>query len=253
MTFKQRVRAGERLLGGILRMPAELLVELSGVAGLDYVLIDCEHGPADLVALHQHILTAEAYGLTVLVRVGRGDANLVLRALDLGAAGIVVPHVDSARDARAAVAAAHYPPLGDRGFATYSRAGRFGDVSAAEHLRTARDTTVVIAMIETRTAVADAAEILAVEGIDGVLVGPADLSVSLGLTGGASEPAVIEATASVHRLAEEQGTAVMSIVGSVAQAASATGDIVVYNLAHVLLGTFRDLAGVADSQRESPS
>ncbi|WP_243787736.1 HpcH/HpaI aldolase/citrate lyase family protein [Saccharopolyspora gloriosae] len=238
MKLKAKLRSGARLRGGIVRLPAEMLVELSGIAGLDYVLVDCEHGPADLVVLQQHIALAQAHGVAVLVRVGRADANQVLRVLDLGAEGIVVPHVESAREAVEVVRSAHYPPFGERGFATYSRAGRYGAVTAQEHVRAAAD-VVVIAMVETAAGVEHAAEIVAVDGLDAVWVGPADLAVSLGVPPG--DAAVVRAKAEVHRRAREAGSAVMSIVSSAEAGAVEDADFVVYNLAHILLGTFRSL------------
>lgn len=238
MKLKSRLREGARLRGGVVRVPAEMLVELSGISGLDYLLIDCEHGPDDLIALQQHIGLAQAHGLPVLVRVGRGDPNMVLRVLDLGAEGIIAPHVDSAREAAEVVRSAHYPPLGERGFATYSRAGRFGAVSAAEHLRAARD-VLVVAMVETAAGVGNTGDILAVDGIDAVWVGPADLAVSLGVPPG--DPAVRKTTDEVHGAARAAGVSVMSIVSSAEQGAATDADLVVYNLAHILLETFRTL------------
>lgn len=238
MRLKPRLRDGDRLRGGIVRAPAEVLVELSGIAGLDYVLVDCEHGPDDLVPLQQHIALAQAHGVPVLVRVGRADPNQVLRVLDLGAEGIVAPHVESAREAEAVVRSAHYPPLGDRGFATYSRAGRYGAVTAAQHQSAAED-VLVIAMIETAAGVSNTDEILAVDGIDAVWVGPADLAVSLGVAPGA--PAAREAVDEVNGRARAAGVPVMSIVSSAEQGAASDADLVVYNLAHILLETFRAL------------
>lgn len=238
MELKSRLRAGEQLRGGIVRMPAEMLVELSGIAGLDYVLVDCEHGPDDLVPLQQHIALAQAHDLPVLVRVGRADPNQVLRVLDLGAEGIVAPHVESAQEAAEVVRAAHYPPLGDRGFATYSRAGRFGAVSAADHGRNAAD-VLVVAMVETSAGVDSAADVVAVDGVDAVWVGPADLAVSLGVPPG--DAVVQRATGEVHWQARAAGVPVMSIVSSGEQGAASEAELVVYNLAHILLETFRAL------------
>ncbi|TCP45096.1 4-hydroxy-2-oxoheptanedioate aldolase [Tamaricihabitans halophyticus] len=242
MSIKQRLRAGERLRGGLLRIPADFLVELAGVAGLDFVLIDCEHGPADLITVQQHIVAAQAHGLGVLVRVGRAEPDFVLRVLDIGAEGIVVPHVDTPEDARRAVRAAHYPPRGDRGFATYSRAGSFGAVSIAAHLANAADTTLVVPMLETAGACAAAADIAAVDGVDALLVGPADLSVSMGYSEGPAEPAVQAMLDKVVAAAEVAGRPMFHIVGTAEQARSLPAGAVVFNLAHVLLGTFRSLA-----------
>ncbi|MFJ4439072.1 HpcH/HpaI aldolase/citrate lyase family protein [Streptomyces sp. NPDC088923] len=241
-SLKRRLADGERLYGALLRLPSETLVEMAGVAGLDYVVIDCEHGPADMTALQHHLTAAAARGLDVLVRIGTGEPSLALRCLDLGAAGIIHPHVDSADEAREAVAADHYPPLGRRGFATYSRAGRFGTVTAKEHLAAAEDTLVVV-MVETEKACASAGEILATEGVDAVLVGPADLAADCGFPGG---EAVAAMTAEVHRTAVAAGRRVMTIVPGTeaARAAERAGaDLVLFNMTHVLMDTFRALTG----------
>ncbi|WP_219416487.1 HpcH/HpaI aldolase family protein [Pseudonocardia nigra] len=216
--LRPRLEAGERLVGGIVRMPNTGLVELLGHAGFDYVVLDAEHGPADQLQLQHHLAAADGIGLDVLVRVGSRDPAETLRALDLGATGVVVPHVRSAEEAAAAVAAAHYPPLGERGFATYSRAGRYGLASAEEHLRRAAERTLVIVMIEDAAGVAAAPEILAVPGVDGVFVGPADLAVSLGHPGGTGHAAVVEAIEAVHRAARDARRWVLTIAGTEQQA-----------------------------------
>lgn len=246
MTLKQRLASRRHVLGGLLRMPAESLVELAGVAGMDFVLIDCEHGPADTLALQQHIITAEAHGLAVLVRVGRDDPTLILRALDLGASGIVVPHVDTPEEAGRAVRAGRYPPRGVRGVATYTRAGRFGAVSLDEQLRRAADTVVIVAMLETRPACERAEEIIAVDGIDAVMIGPTDLSASLGLVGGGAEPEVRRLMTAVQQTASRSNTPMMSILSDPPAVASAPPGFVVFNLADVLLRTFRELVSAAD-------
>ncbi|GAA0441387.1 HpcH/HpaI aldolase family protein [Streptomyces olivaceiscleroticus] len=240
-SLKQRLAAGERLHGALLRLPSETLVEMAGVAGLDYVVIDCEHGPADMTALQHHLTAAAAQGIDVLVRVGSAEPALALRCLDLGAAGIIHPHIDSAADARRAVAGDRYPPLGERGFATYSRAGRFGTVTAAEHLAAAEE-TLVVAMIETARACAAAPEIVATDGIDAILVGPADLAVDCGFPPKETLDGLIAAT---YRAAHDAGRAVMSIVPGTAatRAAERAGaQLVLYNTAQVLMDTFRTLA-----------
>ncbi|WP_411090291.1 HpcH/HpaI aldolase family protein [Streptomyces sp. 049-1] len=238
--LKRRLADGERLRGALLRLPSETLVEMAGVAGLDYVVIDCEHGPADLTLLQHHLTAAAAHGLDVLVRVGSAEPALALRCLDLGAAGLIHPHVDSREDARRAVAASHYPPWGERGFATYSRAGRFGTVGAAEHVAASRE-TLVVAMVETRRACDAADAIAGTEGVDAVLVGPADLAADCGFP----DPGVVDALISrAHDATRANGRAVMAIVPDLdaARAAERRGaQLVVYNMAHVLMDTLRSL------------
>ncbi|WP_327294111.1 MULTISPECIES: aldolase/citrate lyase family protein [unclassified Streptomyces] len=240
-SIKQRLADGEQLRGALLRLPSETLVEMAGVAGLDYVVIDCEHGPADTALLQQHLTAAAAQGVDVLVRVGSAESALALRCLDLGAAGLIFPHVDSREDARRAVAASHYPPLGERGFATYSRAGRFGTVTAADHVAASRE-TLVVTMIETRRACDDADAIAGTDGVDAVLVGPADLAADCGFP----EPGIVDGlTALAHNAARAHERSVMTIVPSLdaARAAERQGaQLVLYNMAHVLMDTLRSLA-----------
>jgi 4-hydroxy-2-oxoheptanedioate aldolase len=233
-SLRTRVEAGERLAGALVRMPCEEIVEMLGVAGLDFVLVDCEHGPADLLALRHHVALAEARGLPVLVRTPPDDPTLVLRALDHGACGVVAAHVDSAADAERLVRSVHYPPTGDRGFAVYSRAGRFGTVDAEAHRRAASE-TLVVAMIESPTGVRSVAEILATPGIDGYLVGTSDLAA----TSGPLDPTPAEQAALVHAAGREAGAARLQLAGDREAAAAAWADgaqLVVYNLTQLLMG-----------------
>ena len=239
-SLRHRALGGERLIGVLLRMPSEELVEMAAIAGFDYVLIDCEHGPADVVALRQHMAVAALHGVPVIVRVGENDPGMILRALDQGAQGILAPHLDSAQDAAALVRASHYPPRGGRGFATYSRAGRFGLSDPGEHLRWYLDNTLVLGMIESPAGVDAVAEIIRIDGLDGIMVGPADLAAS----SGPGDPNVAEGTARVHAALAEAGSLRMDIVGTAAAATAAFDDgaqFVVYNLAHSLMGHLRHL------------
>ncbi|WP_410599604.1 HpcH/HpaI aldolase family protein [Amycolatopsis sp. lyj-90] len=239
--LKQLLAAGRPVTGVLLRMPAVGLVELAGVAGLDFVLLDCEHGPADTEQVQHHLNAADAHGLATLVRVGADEPALVLRVLDLGAQGVVVPHVDTAGQAAAAVRSAHYPPLGERGFANYSRGAGFGSRSPAEHLDRANATTLVIPMLETETAGANAAAILAVPGVDAVMPGPADLAVSMSVSGDSGKQRVDATIAEIGEAAEQAGKPVLRIAGS-PEAARETGSrFVVYNLTQVLLDALKGL------------
>lgn len=238
--LRRRVLAGERVCGVLLRMPSEELVEILAVAGFDFILIDCEHGPADVVPLRQHIAAAAMHGVDVLVRVGEREDALILRALDSGAAGIVAPHLDSAEQAREVVAAAHYPPRGRRGFATYGRAGSFGAVSGPDHKARMAEETLVIGMIESPAAVSAAAEIAAVEGLDGILLGAADLAAS----SGPGDPSVPDSRARVNAALAAAGSLRLDLVGSTEAAAQAYDDgahLVAYNLTHVLMAQFAAL------------
>ena len=178
-SLKARISAGDQLLGVLLRVPAEELVEMAALSGFDFIFLDCEHGPADVVEVRRHIALASLHGVPSLVRVGSGESGLALRVLDAGAAGVVGPHIDTPAGARALVDSVHYPPLGHRGFATYSRAGRFGSVDPDTHRRSALADTVVVAMIESPAGVRHTADIAAVAGVDAVMIGIADLRAAL--------------------------------------------------------------------------
>lgn len=237
-TLRARLRAGERVSGALVRMPCEDVVEMLAVAGLDFVLVDCEHGPADVLALRHHLALADAHGMAVLVRPGEGEHVLAQRALDQGAQGIVAPHVDSVADAEKLVRALRYPPQGVRGFATYPRAGRFGTVGAAEHRAAAEDRTLVIAMLESPAAIRDAGAILGVDGIDGYLVGVADL----GASRSADDPTVAELLAAVRADPATAGAVRADLaLGDTAAALADGAQMVVHNLTHVLMETFRRL------------
>jgi 4-hydroxy-2-oxoheptanedioate aldolase len=234
MGLKSRLGEGERLLGVLLRMPADELVEMCAVAGFDFVLIDCEHGPADVIALRGHIAVAAAHEMPVVVRVGTGEPGLVLRALDAGADGIVAPHVDTSAQARDLVDATHYPPVGRRGFATYSRAGRYGEVDPPTHQRRAQENTLVIAMIESPEGVRNCGEILRTAGLDGIMIGTADLRAS----SGDADPTPEESISEVHASVAQSGALRMDIVNGPDQARQSydTGAaLVVYNLTHTIM------------------
>ncbi|WP_164234125.1 HpcH/HpaI aldolase family protein [Microbacterium hydrocarbonoxydans] len=243
-SLRARARAGEKLVGALLRMPSEELVEMLAVAGFDYVLIDCEHGPADVVALRAHIALAAVHGVPVIVRVGEDDRGQILRVLDQGAQGILAPHLDTAADAAGLVDASIYPPTGSRGFATYSRAGRFGEVAPSAHLEWHLDNTLVLGMIESPAGVRSVDAILATPRLDGILVGPADLAAS----SGPDDPPVPQSIAAVHDALARAGSLRMDIVGSRAAADEAFAggaDLVVYNLAASLMRHLRELASPA--------
>ena len=250
-SVKTRLQAGQQLVGALVRMPCEEVVEMLAVAGLDFVLIDCEHGPADVMALRTHIALAQVHGVAVLVRPGEGESGLILRALDQGAQGIVAPHIESAAEAGELVDMVQYPPIGRRGFATYPRAGRFGTVTAADHRERARE-ALVIAMLESPQAASIASEILGTAGIDGYLIGTADLSASTG----SGDPPVSDSVATIHEQAAEVGSWRAELAGSSEDAArilTAGGRLVVYNVAQVLMRVFADLAAPAGRPGSSAS
>lgn len=238
--LKARLAAGEALLGVLVRLAGDDLVEMCGWTGFDFVVIDCEHGPADVALLRQHIMAAELHGMPALVRLGSAEPALALRAMDQGAAGVLAPHVDSVADAEALVASVHYPPLGQRGFAGYTRAGDFGTVDPEKLRQAYLEQTLVLGMIESPRAVADAPDIIATPGLDGIMIGPADLRAS----SGPADPYPSDSIAAVNAELRRQGSYRMDIVPSPSAAQAAFNDganLVVYNLMHAMVAMLSEL------------
>lgn len=163
-------------------------VEILGYAGFDYVIIDTEHGPNDIAAVENMIRAAEISGIAPIIRVAKNDPACILRVMDVGARGVLVPQVNSAAEALAAVRAVRYHPRGDRGLAGIVRAARYGFTPLGDYIADTNDNSLVIVQAEDIKAVAALDDILAVEGVDGVLVGPADLSQSMGIPGRFDDP-----------------------------------------------------------------
>lgn len=207
--FRQRLTAGEALLGTFIKTPTSHAIEILGDVGFDFVVVDAEHAPFDARALDIAMLAAKAAGIAALVRVQGAGPEPILAALDCGAAGVVVPHVASVAAAEAAVAAARHRG-GRRGFSNSTRAGGYGRLAMWDHVDAADAATSVIAMIEDPEAVDRVEAILAVEGLDGVFVGRADLAVALRAGGPDDEP-VRSATARVAAAAGAAGKPVSAM------------------------------------------
>lgn len=250
LDLKARLAAGEALLGVLVRLSGDDLVEMCGWTGFDFVVIDCEHGPADVALLRQHIIAAELHGMPAVVRLGSAEPALALRAMDQGAAGVLAPHLDTVADAEALVASVHYPPLGQRGFAAYTRAGDFGTADPTELRQAYLERTLVLGMIESPTAVANAHDIIATPGLDGIMIGPADLRAA----SGPDDPPPSDSMAAVNAELRAQGACRMDIVAHPGAARAAFEDganLVVYNLMHAMVAMLADL-NIARPERPSP-
>lgn len=186
-TFRQRVLGGETLIGAWASLDSPASAEVMAKAGLDWVVVDLEHGAATEASLLAHLYALDAGGTTALVRPPSGERLRVGRALDLGAAGIVVPRLDTADQVREAVTFLRYPPAGQRGVALLTRGARLGTVNHAGVAGLNDDITGII-QIESPMALEAADEIAAIDGVDCLFVGPADLSHSLGIPGQFSNP-----------------------------------------------------------------
>jgi 4-hydroxy-2-oxoheptanedioate aldolase len=186
--FKRALRNGERLVGLWHAIGHPAVTEILADSALDWVLIDTEHAPNEVAHVADTLRGLTGSRVAPVVRPPWNDPVVFKRLLDVGAQTLLVPYVQSAAEAAQAVAAVRYPPRGMRGVASTHRANRYGRVQ--DYFRQADDEMCVLVQLETRAAVDALEEIAAVDGVDGVFIGPSDLSASLGHLGEPRHPEV---------------------------------------------------------------
>jgi 2-keto-3-deoxy-L-rhamnonate aldolase RhmA len=205
--FRSRVRSGETLIGVFSDLASPLAAELNGRAGFDWTIIDLEHGAAteaDLLAL---LYAVGSTPMVPFVRVPSAERLRVGRALDLGAAGIMLPQLQSAAEVREAVRYLRYPPVGARGIALRTRGADMGALGHADVARVVNERLVGIVQIEAARMVEEADEIAAMDEVDVLFVGPADLSHNLKVPGRFDEPVYQEALRTVVAACQRHGKA----------------------------------------------
>ena len=189
-TLRERLRAGDPVIALFSVIPVPAISELAAHAGFDAIVLDMEHGPIGPESLDCLVPVARAAGIYPLIRVRENDPSLIGAALDVGAAGVVIPQVNSGESAAAAVAAARFSPLGERGANPYVRSARYS--GGRDYFARANDESAVIVMIEGKAGIAALDDILAVPSLDAIFVGPFDLSQSLGVPGETDHPIVVD-------------------------------------------------------------
>ena len=204
--FRARVLAGEFLAGFWLNLGSSITAEMAGLSGFDWVLLDHEHGTGGEETMLHQLQAVAATPATCLVRIAANEPPRFKRVLDAGAAGVMVPYVSTADEARAAVNAVRYPPRGMRGVAKLTRASRFG-ANFDAYFGNGHEWLVTLTQIETIEAVANAKEIAAVDGVDVLFVGPMDLTTSMGIPGQYGDAHFHEALRTVADAAKSAGKA----------------------------------------------
>jgi 4-hydroxy-2-oxoheptanedioate aldolase len=189
--FKRALREGRQQIGLWCSLPGSYAAEAVAGSGYDWLLFDTEHSPGDPLTVLPQLQAVAPYAVAAVVRPAANDTVLIKRFLDLGAQTLLIPYVQDADEARAAVAATRYPPAGVRGVSGLTRATRFGRVQG--YAKRAAEEICLLVQVETREALDRLEEICAVEGVDGVFVGPADLAASLGHVGEPGHPEVVAA------------------------------------------------------------
>ncbi|QSZ54016.1 aldolase/citrate lyase family protein [Paenarthrobacter sp. AT5] len=214
--LRRRLTAGEVTVGTFIGMASATAAEVCAASGADWVLIDLEHGSCGEDAVRDGVIAAGAYGVPTLVRVESGERIRIGRVLDQGAAGIMVPRLNTVTEAAQAVKHMLYPPYGDRGVATYNRSCRWG--MDREPLGAQEQSTVGIIQIETLDALESVEDIAAQDGVDVLFVGPLDLSYALGVPLQLDSNAFQEALQKVVAAAERHNKAagILAVDGVVA-------------------------------------
>lgn len=204
--LKQRLAAGENLFGCWLSLADANAAEIMGTAGFDWLCIDGEHAPNDIRSIRDQLATLQTGASDVIVRVPVGETWIIKQVLDVGAQSVLVPMVESGDQARDLVRACTYPPAGNRGVgASSARATRFGSV--ADYITTANDQICLIVQVESRAGHAALDDILSVEGLDGVFIGPADLAADMGFPGDSAAPEVQDAIRDILARVQAAGKA----------------------------------------------
>jgi 4-hydroxy-2-oxoheptanedioate aldolase len=179
--FKHNLAAGKLQIGLWSSLCSNIAAEIIGDSGFDWILLDTEHSPNEIPDLVGQLQGMQASPTTPIIRPAWNDAVLIKRALDIGAQSLLLPYVQNVEEAKAAVAATRYPPHGIRGVSVAARASRYGRTPG--YLGKANDEICVLVQVETRAALDQLEAIAAVEGVDGVFIGPSDLAASLGHLG----------------------------------------------------------------------
>ncbi|UWQ29028.1 HpcH/HpaI aldolase/citrate lyase family protein [Leisingera sp. M523] len=244
-SFKQALSQGKRQIGCWMSFADGQIAEIMGTCGFDWLVIDGEHAPNDIRSIRDQLIALAASPSHPVVRVPIGETWMIKQVLDAGAQTVLVPIVESADQARELVRACRYPPRGLRGVgATAARATMFGSVS--EYIQTADQEICLLVQVENRAGIEALDEILLIEGIDGVFIGPADLSTDMGHQGNSAHPEVRAVIADAIQRIKAAGPA-PGILGTTDEATQSYADMGAQFLAvgidvMVLARNARDLA-----------
>jgi 4-hydroxy-2-oxoheptanedioate aldolase len=210
-TFKHALKAGKPQIGVWSSLSSHIVAEVLGGAGFDWVLLDTEHSPNELPMVQQQLQAMTEGSASPIVRVPWNDMVMIKRFLDIGAQSLLVPYVQSVEEAQNAVKYMRYPPGGVRGVAGATRATRYGRIK--DYAKRAENELCLLVQVETRKAMASIEAITAVDGVDGVFIGPNDLSADMGYLGNWQHPEVWKVMEQAARNIRDAGKAPGILVG----------------------------------------
>lgn len=216
--MKARLKRGESLIGTFVKTTDPAVVEVLAMTGFEFIVIDNEHTAMNIENTIHLLRAAEIYDLPAIVRVRTNSPVEILQMLDAGALGVQCPQVSTGEEARALVQSAKYTPLGRRGFGSSVRAAGYGAMNAQEYPLRANENTLVACHCETAEAVQNLDDILAVDCLDVIFIGPYDLSQGLGVIGQVEHPKMLAAIDTVIQKSRAAGVAVGTIAPNAAQA-----------------------------------
>lgn len=205
-SLKERLKNGDKVLGTFHTIPSASLANVIGCSGLDFIVIDCEHGPMNMETAENIVRAAQVSGMDSIIRLPANEAHLILRALDIGPQGIQIPHVSNKNDAEKIVKDSKYWPQGDRGYTPFTRAGQYG-LDPANHAKEMNKNTLVVLNVEGNEGLENLEEIIKVDGVDVVFIGPYDLSQAFGCPGEVDSKEVVDAIKKTVALTNENGVA----------------------------------------------
>lgn len=204
----EKLGEGKSVIGTFFEIGGSTAVECLGISGLDFLIIDSEHGPFDVESTMSYIRSAELKGITPFVRVKNKNRDSILKMLDIGAQGIVIPCVETVEEVREIVEYGKYAPIGKRGF-FYGRVAEYGFSEEAssvdKYFKSCNEKTMLIPQCETLGCLESIEEIVSIEGVDGIFIGPYDLSIAMGKTAQFKDPEFIAAVDRILRACKEAG------------------------------------------------
>lgn len=218
MNLRMKLKAGERLFGPFINLCHPAVLELAGLAGFDFAIIDTEHGEISTDRAVDLVRAAQLAGISPVIRVYANQPELIGKALDIGAEGVQIPQIASKAGAEAAVKAAKFSPDGSRGCNPYVRAAGYSSTGKQDFFTQANERTAVIIQVEGKEGIENLPDILTVPGIDVLFIGPYDLSASLGIPGQIEHPALIKTMKKNMELARQAGKAIGFFVDDIAAA-----------------------------------
>lgn len=213
-TFRNKITNGENVYGIFMKTSDPMFVEAAGISGFDFVILDMEHGPVTIQDQQNNIRAAEARGTVPIIRLKDCNENTISKALDIGAYGIQVPQINTAEEARKVVKCAKFYPYGMRGVCRFVRAADYSNMERYEYFEASKDILIIL-QLEGVDGIKNLDEILEVEGIDILFIGPYDLSQSLGIPGQVNNPIVVNAMKEIVEKAKKSGKIVGTFIDTI--------------------------------------